>query len=159
MVLVQVSGLVLWGMIDYVERASIIFFKIFVYPVHGCRESQRKGPDWWVPITTPLTKTKKKVGIFFQKKNFFFYFLAWSWHVDSISWIKIFWIFLVMKSIHIRSILCVFSTDEPCKDRLNLTANYAKIPIYMPCFFFEKNQSCSVLLFWSFILVLMTVGF
>ena len=59
-------------MIDHVERASIIFFKIFVYPVHGCRESQRKGPDWWVPITTPLTKTKKKVGIFFQKKKLFF---------------------------------------------------------------------------------------
>ena len=127
-------------MIDHVERASIIFFKIFVYPVHGCRESQRKGPDWWVPITTPLTKTKKKVGIFFQKKKLFFYFLAWSWHVDSISWIKIFWIFLVMKSIHIRSILCVFSTDEPCKDRLNLTANYAKIPIYMPCFFCWKKS-------------------
>ena len=59
-------------MIDYIERESIIFFKIFVYPVHGCRESQRKGPDWWVPITTPLTKTKKKVGIFFQKKKLFF---------------------------------------------------------------------------------------
>ena len=160
MVLVQVSGLVLWGMIDHVERASIIFFKIFVYPVHGCRESQRKGPDWWVPITTPLTKTKKKVGIFFNFFFIFFDFLAWSWHVDSISWIKIFLIFLVMKSIHIRSISCVFSTDEPCKDRLILTANHAKIPIYMPCFFVvEKNQSCSVLLLSSFILVLMTVGF
>ena len=41
---------------------------------------------------------------------------------------------------------------------LRVLANYAKIPIYMPCFFFEKNQSCSVLRFWSFILVLMTVG-
>ena len=41
--------------------------------------------------------------------------------------------------IQIRSILCVFSTDEPCKDRLNLTANYAKIPIYMPCFFLLKK--------------------
>ena len=42
---------------------------------------------------------------------------------------------------------------------LRVLANYAKIPIYMPCFFFEKNQSCSVLFLSSFKLILMTVGF
>ena len=47
---------------------------------------------------------------------------------------------------------------SPDSTFLRVLANYAKIPIYMPCFFFEKNQSCSVLRFWSFILVLMTVG-
>ena len=65
-VYVWVSTLVLWG-VTFVFFSN--FFKNFFFLktiIYGCPESQREGPDWWVPISTTLTKVKKKVD---KKKN------------------------------------------------------------------------------------------